>query len=237
MHPAIKKAPAFLAVVLLIGGCSSAGTPRPGPDRGAAGIAWGTPVDGIQIGITRVSCPVQDQDPGIRREVVDYGTVGVGIYVRNLSHDLPAACDGSVRLALWHWRIGKPNPGTAGGMGVTGPVDPTRFPLQKKLLDGKVRRLESYLLPCRSIHPQQTMTGTFTVTFYYTDAQGRPLGGKWRGELKTGPAPVQYLPEPPLDVEGPDDGGQRPRAPRRGVPATELLTHRMTQGQTPRGEP
>ena len=194
MYPAVEKGPVFLAIMLLVGGCSAAGPlapdgggPAPGPDRDIAPIAWGTPVNGIQVGITPVSCPIQEP------EGRPIGCCeSVGIYIRNLSHDLPAGCDGSVRLALWQWRVGEVAPGTAGGMGVTGPVDPTRFPLKKKLLDGKVRKLESYLLPCRSIHPQQSMSGTFAVTFYFTDSQGRPLGGKWRGELQTGSAPVQY---------------------------------------------
>ena len=228
MHPAVEKRPAFLAIMFLVGGCSPAGAPAPGPDRKAAPITWGTPVSGIQIGITPVSCLVQAPEGRPVR-----CCESVGIYVRNLPHDLPAGCDGSVRLALWQWRVGKVAPGTAGGMGVKGPVDPTKFPLKKKLLDGKVRRLKSCMLPCRSIHPQESMSGTFTVTFYFTDSEGRPLGGKWRGELQTGSAPVQYHREPPSDFEDPDDGGQRPRAPSRGVPGTEFPTHSNIPGLTP----
>ena len=204
MHAAVERGPAFLAVILLVGGCSATGISA--PDRDASPIAWGTPADGIQVGITPVSCPVPGPD-GMPAGCCE----SVGITIRNVSHDLPAGCDGSVRLALWQWRLGKVAPGTAGGMGVKGPVDPTSFPLKKKLLDGKVRKLESYLLPCRSIHPQQSISGTFTVTFYFTDSQGRPLGGNWRGELQTRTAPVHYRREPPPDLDpDPGDGGIGP---------------------------
>ena len=236
MYSAVEKGPAFLAVILLVGGCSETGTVAPDggpparrPDRKVAPIAWGTPVDGIQVGITPVSCSVQGPEG---RPVGCCESVGITI--RNVSHELPAGCDGSVRLAVWQWRVGKVAPGTAGGMGVTGPVDPTVFPLKKKLLDGKVHQLESYLLPCGSIHPQQTMTGTFTVTFYFTDSRGRPLGGKWRGKLQTGSVAVRYYRHVPApDPEAPKDEPQSPRAPSRGVLRTELPTHSNSPGLPP----
>ncbi len=97
-------------------------------------------------------------------------------------------------MAISSWGIGEPvKPGTSGGMFLgDAPVDPAKFALKPKILDGEVHFLTEYFLEGSSIHPQNSLSGSFAMTLYHTDPDGKYLGEKWCAKLRTGNTPVEF---------------------------------------------
>jgi hypothetical protein len=171
-------------------------------------IHWGKPVDGLVLGIAVPRGPYLLPPPS---SIQGRSTALVEPYVKNVSLQIPADCDGSVRImsAMFDLETRRPGGGVWWGC-----RQPATAPLAQKLLDGKTRHIQKLsasfnplalaketgayaeLFPASSEAENQThewIAGRLTLSLRFSNGKGELVVGSWSGTLEAR-APVDLAP-------------------------------------------